>query len=243
MAYLQDYLKDKSSQDVQGDHIVYWIPAVTFNQLPIKRWKYNRPPDESRIAEIREHLIKFKRVDGIIYLACINNEIVCYEANHRREAMKGVDGLHNILVDMMWNTTDEVIKQEFLRLNKAVSVPELFIEEKPIITYEELRDIVEEFCSNYKPMLSTRPHPQRPNFNKNNFMDDLYQIIKETKISPEELIDKLTLLNRQLQISDKSDLSPTVVKKCEENGLWLFARNKRLHASDLKTDLRVSVKN
>lgn len=235
MAYLQKYIQDNSSQDVQGEHTVYWMKASVFAQLPIKRWKYNRPPDESRIAEIRDHILKTKRVDGILYLACINNEIVCYEANHRREAMKGIEGLHNILVDMMWDTSDEIIKQEFLRLNKAVSVPELFLEEKSEISYEELRDIVDEFCKNYKSLQSPSKHPQRPNFNRDNFMDELYQIIKETGLTPEQVIHKLTILNTQLRLKDKSDLSKTILEKCERTGLWLFAWNKRLHANDLKT--------
>ena len=121
------FLNQHGSIDNQGNHSVCWIPGDAFNKLPIRRWKYNRPSDEDRVKEIHEYMKISKRVDGIIYLACINNELVCYEANHRREAMKGIDGLHNVVIDIIWNATDELIKQEFLRLNKAISVPELYL--------------------------------------------------------------------------------------------------------------------
>lgn len=234
MAYLREWLNGKASIEEQGSHTVYWMPAKIFSQIPIKRWKHNRPPDESRVAEIREWTQTSKRVDGIIYLACVDNEIVCYESNHRREALKGLEGLHNIFVDMMWDATDEQVKSEFFRLNKAISVPELFVTEQQDIRLEDLLQIVNGFCTNYAKIQSPSKHPQRPNFNRDNLMDDVYQITRELNIGVEEVMRRLLRLNFELRARDKSKLSRTVIDKCEKSGLWLFAWKSRLSAADLE---------
>lgn len=223
MAYLQQFLKDNSSMDVQGKHTVYWISADEFAKLPVKRWKYNRPEDPVRIAEIREWIEKSKRVDGVIYLACVENELVCYESNHRREALKGVEGVHSIFVDILWDATDEDVKQEFLRLNKAVSVPELYVSEEPVVAIGDLKQVVDKFCDNYKKLRVSTNRPQRPNFNRDMLTDEFYRIIKERGVTLDELVIKLTDLNKEMATRDKSKLSAKVIQKCEESGLWLFA--------------------
>ncbi len=224
---------DKVSLDVQGTHTVYWMPAKIFNSIPIKRWKHNRPPDEARVSEIREWIQTSKRVDGIIYLACVDNEIVCYESNHRREALKGIEGLHNILVDMMWDATDESVKAEFFRLNKAISVPELFVTEQQEVRVDELIQIVEGFCQNYAGLKSNSRHPQRPNFNRDNFMEDLYHSMRESGKSADQVMNRLHQYNNHLAMRDRSKLSKTVVEKCERSGMWIFAWKPRFCAADL----------
>ena len=234
MEPIRDFLaKNNVSTAVQGTHTVYWMPASVFAQLPIRRWKHNRPPDATRLAEIREWVQESKRVDGIIYLAWVDNELVCYESNHRREAIKGLEGLHAILVDMMWDATDETIKQEFFRLNKAISVPELFVANESRFSVDELLKSVHGFCDNYSKLQSPSKHPQRPNFNRDLFLEDVYQIVKETGRSIDDVMDRLTRFNLFLRSKDKSRLTDRTIAKCEETGLWLFAWKPRVTATDL----------
>lgn len=225
--YLPFLLQNNASIDNQGDHSVCWIPANVFNQLPIRRWKFNRPPDEERVAEIHEYMKTSKRLDGIIYLACINNELVCYEANHRREAMKGIEGLHNVLVDILWNATDEKVKEEFVRLNKSVSVPELYLGETTDVV-EEVRKLVDSFCKNYKKLKVNSSRPQRPNFNRDMITDEFTRIMREQNLTPIQFERWLTDRNRELTQQDRKGLTEKVISKCEESGLWLFARSSRL---------------
>jgi len=212
---------------------MYWMPATVFAELPIRRWKYNRPPDATRVAEIREWVEQSKRVDGILYLAWVDNELVCYESNHRREAIKGVPGLHAILVDVIWDATDETIKQEFFRLNKAISVPELFVTKESSVNVDDLLKTVHAFCDNYSKLQSPSKHPQRPNFNRDLFLDDVYQIVKESGLTVGEVMDRLTRLNNELRSKDRRRLTDRIIAKCEETGLWLFAWKSRLSLSDL----------
>ena len=221
--YLPFLLQNNASIDHQGTHDVCWIPAKVFNQLPIYRWKYNRPCDPDRVAEIREYMKTSKRVDGVIYLACINNQLVCYESNHRREAMRGLDDLHNVLIDIIWSATDEMIKEEFLRLNKAVSVPELYLGDASTTMMNEVRTIVDEFCNNYKKLKVNSGRPQRPNFNRDMLTDEFVRVMREKNLTPTEFAEWITERNKELSRRDRTGLSEKVIRKCEETGLWLFA--------------------
>lgn len=232
MNYLQSFLKENASGGSHGSHSVYWIPISVFSQLPIKRWKFNRPPDVERVSEIHEFMKTSGRMDGIIYLAFSDNELVCYESNHRREALKGLDNIADILVDIVWEANDDTIKDEFIRLNKAVSVPELYIDKTIEIDLDKLRKAVDDFCSLYKSHKVTSGRPNRPNFNRDNLTDDLYLIMKDNKISLEDLLIKITEYNKTLLLKDKKKLSEKIVEKCNASGLWLFAWSSRLNAKE-----------
>jgi hypothetical protein len=235
MNIYKEYLANpaNASSDVQGKHTVYWMPYRTFAELKIKMWKYNRPLDEERVKEIRQWIDESKRVDGVIYLAFIDGELVCYESNHRREALKGVEDVHNILVDILWNATDEDVKNEFQRLNKAVSVPELYVAAAPIVSEAELRPVVEKFCDRFKSHRVTSKHPQKPNFNRDMIFDQFYRLCGELPASPDELLEKVMRFNATLTNKDKSKLTPKVIAKCMESGLWIFAWSSQLCAKDL----------
>lgn len=234
MAFLQQYLHDNATHEVQGRHTVYWVPFDIFSKLPIERWQYNRPPDEARVAEIRAWMQTSERVDGMIHLAAIGTKLVCYESNHRREAMKGLTTLHNVLVDILWDATDEEVKQEFFRLNKAVSVPDLYVTEDQSVQLDELRAAVDAFCANYKALKVASSRPQRPHFSRDMVTDEFYRMLKELKIGVPELMERLTTLNARLRARDKSKLTEKVVAKCEASGLWLFAWSAKLNASELR---------
>lgn len=232
---IKEYLANPAhaSADIQGRHTVYWMPCETFTKLKVKMWRYNRPIDEGRVAEIREWISVSKRVDGVIYLACVDDELVCYESNHRRMAIRGMEGIHNILVDILWDATDEEVKQEFQRLNKAVSVPELYITDAPIVSEAELRPMVTVFCANYGSHYVTSKNPQRPNFNRDGITDQFYRLCGELQIKPDELKTRINKLNTELATRDKTGLSAKIVEKCSKSGLWLFAWSTQLCAKDL----------
>ena len=222
-----------------NNHYVFWIPAKVFNELPIEVWKYNRQVDQDRVNEIRAFMETSKRVDGMIYLAHLNDKLVCYESNHRRQALKeigNVDGFAYILVDVLEHATHERIRDEFNRLNKAVSVPEIYVVNEPEIGIEDLTNLVKNFCKNYASHKVNTNHPQRPNFNREIITDEFYRIMKENSIGIEEFTNRLTQVNRQLSLRDRSRLAQKVVEKCEKSGLWLFAWNSKLNADDFKTN-------
>ena len=234
MAYLQKFLSDdKVWRYSHGSHQICIIPLDIFNGLPIKRWKHNRPPDKERVEEIRNYMKESKRVDGMIYLACVDKEMVCYESNHRREALEGLDDVQSILVDILWDATDEMVKAEFLRLNKAVSVPELYVGDDTAIDVGELIKMRDTFCEMFKALKVSTGRPNAPNFNSDMVMNEFHRVMKENKIGPTELWTRLMRLNSAMGSRDRKKLSAKIIDKCEKSGLWLFAWSRVLDAKEL----------
>ena len=234
MALLDAFLRQNNVPGIQhgSNHQLWWVPIKLFNQLPIEKWEFNRDPDMDRVAEIRDHVMRAKRADGIIHLADIKNKIVCYESNHRREALKGIEECADVLIDLMWNTNDDELKEEFRRLNKAVSVAELYIAEKPI-DFAELVAARDFFCKKYAMLKSTSPNSHRPAFEQNSLLDDFARITKENKISVPEMMKRLESLNDEMSRRDRKKLKEGVIEKCIKSGCWLFAWERRLNAKEL----------
>ena len=221
---IQTYLKSYKVSDMN----VYAIPMDVFRSLDIKQWKFNRPPDITRLAEIRSWMTEFKRMDGVLNLAYISGEgIVCFEGNHRRLALDGLD--ITVFADVLWDVTDEIVVHEFRRLNKSICVPDLYVTENHYAVRENIEKAVQEFRKKYPSMESTSGRPQRPNFNRDKLTDELFRLHKELGISIEDLMVKLNLLNETLKVSDKSKLSESIKQKCEKSGLWLFAWNSSIN--------------
>lgn len=234
MSYIKSLLDEKAKGGPHGSHYIYWVPLKVFNSLPIKLWRHNREPDKERVQEIREFMKQSKRMDGMIYLATLDDELVCYESNHRREALKGLEeDIAPILVDFLPNTTNEIIKDEFIRLNKAVSVPSLYFAQDPKQIFRDLKVAVDDFCETYKSHKVTSNRPQRPNFNRDNLTDEFNRVIEELNIDVEEFIKRLCRYNKRLLLKDKSDLSKKIVDKCTESGLWIFAWSSKLDTKEL----------
>jgi hypothetical protein len=259
-----DWIKESLSKNArvtwlsspEEEHQTCLIPFDVFAKMPIRRWKHNRPSDQDRVAEIREFMRGSKRVDGIIYLAGIGQDLVCYESNHRREALEGIAhdrivDFRPILIDVIWNATDELIKNEFFRLNKAVSVPDLYIDPTDvgdgvgINAYDRVQQLIaarDLFCSKYSAVKVTTNNPHRPNFNSDKLLDDLARVSNSNKISIPEMLRRLDLLNAKLARSDHTKLSQKVIDRCEKSGCWLFTVNSRLNpadvaAADIGTDI------
>ena len=215
---IQTYLKSYRISDTN----VYGIPMSVFKSLDVKQWKFNRPPDLSRLDEKRSWMAEFKRMDGLLNLAYISGEgLVCFEGNHRRLALDGLDII--VLVDILWDVSDEIVVHEFRRLNKSICVPNLYVSENHHAVRESVEKAVREFRKKYPSMESTSGRPQRPNFNRDKLTDELFRAHKELGISIEDLMLKLNSLNETLKLSDKSKLSDSIKQKCEKSGLWLFA--------------------
>lgn len=227
-AAIQHYLKDFQVLSTN----IYAIPMEKFKTLDVKQWKFNRPPDFTRIPEIRDWMSQFRRMDGLLNLAYISGEgLVCFEGNHRRLALEGLD--IPVLVDIVWNATDETINHEFRRLNKAVSVPDLYVADTSASLRVELEDAVAEFRKRYSSMESNSGRPQRPNYNRDKLTDEFTRLHKEVMIPVDELMTRIYALNDTYASKDKSKLTEKIRQKCEASGLWLFAWSSSISAKDL----------
>jgi hypothetical protein len=222
---IKEYLTANATGGAHGSHHVYWVPIQVFNSLPITLWKFNRPPDKDRVEEIREYMKTSKRADGLIYLACVDNQLVCYESNHRREALKEgmpID-MAQILVDVLWDATDDMIKEEFFRLNRAVSVPDLYMGNYTGESASVVMAAVDAFCKKYPGMKSNSPRPNRPNYNRDVFTQEIVRLSTELRIPVAEVMERLERLNVEMSTRPPKKLSLSIVEKCNKHKLWLFA--------------------
>jgi len=230
----QEFLLNRENARVWSDdtHPLYKMNSDKFAKLEIRAWKYNRPPDEDRVLEIRAGIVESKRVDNIIYLAHTSDGLVCYDGNHRRLALKDIEGVDRILVDVMWGVDDEIIKQEFVRLNKAMPVPDLYTVD-PVVSVADLDAIFQQFYKKFKLNKVTSRSPHRPSFNETMVTNEFTTAVGALKITPNELLRRLYLLNDAMALRDKSTLKQGVVDKCTKGGCWIFAWNPHLIHADL----------
>jgi hypothetical protein len=113
-------------------------------------------------------------------------------------------------------------------------VPELYVSETPATMRVELEDAVGQFRKKYSSMESTSGKPQRPNYNRDKFMDELMRLQKELVIPVGELMNRLYGLNEAYSNKDKSKLTEKMRQKCENSGLWLFAWSSSIPTKDLQ---------
>ena len=213
---------------------VYAIPLDIFRKLDIKRWKYNRPPTEARISEIHEWNAQFNRMDGLLNLAYIPGEgLVCFEGNHRRLALKDLDRPITVLVDILWDVTDEVVMHEFRRINTSVSVPDLYVVETESSLKVEIEEFVKWFKKEYPSHETASERPQRPNYNRDGLTDQISRLQKESGLTMKDLAERLNALNTKYAEQSKVKLSAKILEKCEKTGLWLFAWSTAISAKEL----------
>ena len=212
---------------------VYAVPMKVFKTLDVRQWKYNRPPDMSRVPEIHKWMKEFNRMDGVLNLAYIQNEgLVCFEANHRRLGLEGLD--IKVLLDVVWDATHEIVKHEFQRLNKAVSVPDLYIVENDVNLRVQIEDAVASYRKKYPSHESSSGRPIRPNFNRDKLTDEFTRLQKELHISVAELLERLEKLNEKYKSRDRSKLSTNVQVKCGLSDFWLFAWSASIPTNELE---------
>lgn len=203
----------------------------------VRTWKNNRPPDIHRVKEVVDHLRDTNIMDGQILLAIIDGECVCYDGAHRLEASKLYFPIGGIQVRIIKDSTNEEIKQEFLRINKNVPVPELYFSDDDISMRltKIISSVVKSLSENYKAFLSTSRRPKRPNFNRDTLVEELGDIVK-THIRSENIMnlteDKIgewlqntnnTIRANHYQKNPRIKASSKILSKCETHKLYLFA--------------------
>ena len=233
-----------------GNQILYHIPSASFVEMmktgAITGWKHNRPPDASRVEEIKKHSIKRGYVDGCISLAYLpatsgesntaNNLFVlcCYDGNHRMMAVTA--DIKPVLVSVLWDADDDYVANEFKLINKAISVPLMYTSSKitaniKTVVRDYTDDLVRLYPSHSSPSKACHP----PSFNRDSLADRLVEMLQNdcySNISHSNLIIYIRKANtcyaREELGFSKSKLKPKVLAKCEKSGLWLFATSRVL---------------
>ena len=193
-------------------------------------WIYNRPPDLERVNAISKTIDNDTYINTTIYIAELINgkkvSFVCYDGNHRREALKKYPR-KKILVNLLRNAKNEEIVERFTIMNSGCPVPELFLEK----TDDELKIIIDKlinyFCTEWKKHKSNSKNPRKPNFNRDYIMDILFSFLKGKAVDYSHLLTKILELNEKYKNGIHVNLSkfkPNVLKKCRVNNCFLFLK-------------------
>jgi len=234
-------------------HFIIKIKINDLLTSSITNWTYNRPPDMIRCSDIAKYIYLSKSpVDTMLYLN-FNNKTKSFDVIdgiHRYTSLKiikdnnsnssldfitpGDYGNNNdagwlydsyIILNMRFNSTEGELIELFKTLNKSTPIPDLYIRD----IAKEKRDIIENLTNKwqtkYPGHFSSNNKPNKPNINRDRFIDLLEKIYKKYNINENNkglLKEVLERANWNISINIPLRLSQTIIKKCKESGCWLF---------------------
>ena len=236
-------------------HKIIKVKITDLLFAPITNWQYNRPADLVRCNDIARYIYNSKKcVDTMFYLSFNNKKrsFDVIDGIHRFTSLKIIKEHNSKPLDLLtpcefgnncdakWlydsyiiagiriNASDSELIDLFKSLNKSNPIPELYIRD----TNKDKRDIIETIANNwqikYKSHFSSNSKPNKPNINRDRFIDlldilyDKFHITEENKIKLEQILDKT---NTNILYNLPRKLSQNTKEKCSISGCWLFIYN------------------
>jgi hypothetical protein len=230
-------------------HLVIKLTIGQLLELPIENWKHNRPPDEVRVAEIKEFI--HKQGNDILqpFYIHYNSKKEIYEVLdgiHRYSAMKGAEEHISdkiVFVHLFVDYSCGSLVDIFENLNKTVPVPELYIGQPQADTTKKdiIEDVAEQWKNQYKShFTNSKTSYQIPNIIRDSFINILSELYTSynvrTKAKLLELLERGNSNIKDYIIADVSSVeipinfSDKQKKKCHDSGcyLLLYSRDIRL---------------
>ncbi len=233
-------------------HLILKVKIKDLLEAPVTNWKYNRPPDMTRCNDIARYIYLSKNnVDTMFYLNFnnISQTFDIIDGIHRltslriihKENKKPLDLLtpsefgnnsdaiwlydSYVMLNIRINSVNSDLIELFQTLNKSHPIPDLYIRD----TKKDKKDIIENIVNNwqikYKSHFSSSSKPQKPNVNRDRFIDLLDHIYEKYKIKEDnkELLEELLYkANTNISFNLPPKISEKILEKCENSGLWLF---------------------
>lgn len=204
-----------------------WITLTDNTELDeyTTTWKYNRILNSEKITEIMECIRYRKFMDSFLYFFVDNNgKFVCFDGNHRREALILL-AKQNIIIKCMCYIyhfdDDQQVAKQFQTINKNTPIPDIYMDilsDDTIVKRDIIEEVFNKYKSKYSQCYSLSNKPRRPNFNENMFYDLCHKIEFNSK---KTLIQRLRHINEANKTRDLS-YTPTILQKCEKYNLFLF---------------------
>lgn len=214
-----------------GDDDKIYLSSVSKCQdLDIRNWNRNRPVDNVRVNDILKYY-KNKEITcipGIISVWKNGSKYAIYDGGHRYFA--AIDMLRDTGSDMMcllrvFDTGDEKeIVNDFCCINKAISVPTLYLEETVDTAKKRVCEHVTNYmCGKYWSFCSPSRKCLQYNFNRDiflEFLSDLNIDFARTDVEA-HLIQQLEGLKNYAKdhVLKNRIVTP---KKCEFHNFYLF---------------------
>ena len=237
------------------EHFIIKLKIKYFLDAPIMNWDYNRPPDLVRCNEIAKYIYSSRQpIDTMFYLIYNNckETFEVIDGIHRYTSLKIIEnenkkpldllcpgnyGNNNdvqwimeqyVLINIRFNTPVVSVMEIFRNLNKSNPVPDLYIRD----TTKEKRTIIQNIANSwqikYKDHFSPNIRPNKPNVNRDKFIElldclyDKYNICEENKQILENLLDNA---NTNIMYNLPNKLSQKTIEKCHNTGCYLFLQS------------------
>ncbi len=249
----QEFVRCGLSKYIVKNHnnrVTYLVDQSTLKQLDVKRWSRQRPADETRVTELQKFLEKEGDISGVLCLAWHpSEELVIYDGQHRWAALQIIPTFQSkILVEILWNSSEEEIIAAFLAINRCVAVPELYTDTSVSETSirPEIADFVSTLVNTHKEFVSSTDKPNRPNFNRDRLTTELFELWRDEfhkEVSFSKVAKALLALNDEYDLNplspprEKCKKFPRIVEKCNKHNFWLFAQSGRLNVDHLRKAL------
>lgn len=211
----------------------------------VKSWKGNRIISEKRVFEVMKSLVESNNFPHTtLYISEIikNNDSKYYlwDGQHRFSAIEkccmmndDLSFLNNLFTCIVYkNDTKENMRKKFININKAVPVPDFYMDElvkdqRKLKLKELTENTVDRIKAEFPYNSSTSKRPLKPNFNSDNLSDDIYKYLDENKL---EDIDENILWTNIMILNDyyKENLKITSYQtrdRANKTNCFLFCQN------------------
>ena len=223
-------------------HVFIKTSQKDFVGAPVQNWKYNRPPDMIRCEEIAHYIENsHKPLETVFYLSynakCTTFDVL--DGIHRYKALQIIEKNRNLKHDMMefitydsnqsiillnirFNATDGELVDIFQALNNVNPVPDLYVRDTAKDKKDAIEAITAKWMGLYKAHFSPSVKPQKPNINRDRFMDLLCELWDMYGLEMEVQLEKIVETENTRKRLEPGKISEKTRQKCELSGCWLF---------------------
>ena len=204
-------------------------------------WEKNRPPDEVRISEIYNHynINNVDLIPGIVYAWFNNGKLNIYDGIHRFIAALQCSKKMSFILQIKKSSEQEII-EDFLNINKSISVPSVYLEEGNVIKKLICQNVADMLCKKYPTFVSPSRKPIIYNFNRDNIVEFISTLNIDFMRSNVDLIifNELLGLNFVAEEFVKSR-EMKCPKKCHYYKFYLFFLEKNLIKRKIEDKLEI----
>jgi hypothetical protein len=229
-------------------HKIVKVKISDLLNAPVTNWNHNRPPDLKRCYDIARYVCYLRQSPDTMFYVSFNNKKQSFDildGIHRYKSLKIIKEENNksvesefghnnnaswlydnyLFLNIRFNAREGELIELFKSLNKSVPVSELYIKDVSREKKTIIEDIVNDWQIKYYDHFSSKSKPNKPNVNRDSFMDllgkvyDKYDITEENKHILEQLLNKT---NNNISNTLPRKLSVKIIDKCSETGCWLF---------------------
>jgi hypothetical protein len=179
-------------------------------------------------------------VPGIIYAWEKNGRYIVYDGIHRLLAAFLYDNNMEALIQLRRTDKEQDIIDEFLNINKSISVPSIYLEETDVLKKLVCQNVANEMCKRFPTFVSPSRKPYTYNFNRDNLVEFISTLdVDFTKSGIDnQVINELMGLNYVAKDFVKRN-NISCPKKCDFHKFYLWYLDKAVIKQRIENSLNV----